>query len=97
MVEKNEKQKDTFSTLFGMEPANEIQRLQARIYNQRDEIRRLEAEVEQLKRFKHYWDSLYGQGLEVANWHQNGTTESFDSFYEDAIECLNKERGKNDE
>ena len=27
--------------------------------------------------------SFYGQGLEVANWHLNGSTEPFDNFIED--------------
>ena len=39
-----------------------------------------------LKRFKEYFDDLYGQGLEIANWHQNGNLELFDNFYESAIE-----------
>ena len=37
-------------------------------------------------RFKKYFDELYGQGLEVANWHQNGALEPFDNFYNNAIE-----------
>ena len=36
--------------------------------------------------FKAYFDDLYGEGLEVANWHMNGTTEPFDSFYDSAME-----------
>lgn len=36
-------------------------------------------------RFKAYFDELYGIGLEVANWHQNGELVSFDEFYEDAF------------
>ena len=38
-----------------------------------------------LERFKEYWDSLYGTGLEVVNWHQNGNHEAFDNFYEEAL------------
>lgn len=42
--------------------------------------------------FKEYFKDLYGQGLEVANWHQNGELEPFDNFYESAIEySLRKE------
>jgi hypothetical protein len=44
----------------------------------------LEKRVDELGRFKSYWDALYGQGLEVANWHKNGDLEPFDSFYESA-------------
>ena len=35
-----------------------------------------------LKRFKDFFTELYGEGLEVANWHRNGDTEPFDSFYD---------------
>ena len=37
-------------------------------------------------RFKGYFDELYGIGLEVANWHQNGDLISFDGFYEAAMQ-----------
>lgn len=47
---------------------------------------------EQLVRFKKYWDELYGQGLEVANWHMNGALQSFDSFYETAIEYMKNKK-----
>ena len=51
--------------------------------------------VNQLSRFKQYFDELYGQGLEVANWHQNGELEPFDNFYESAIEfSIRKETDK---
>ena len=39
-----------------------------------------------LSAFKSYFDSLYGQGLEVANWHLNGAKEPFDNFYDSAME-----------
>ena len=42
-------------------------------------------EVEALKAFKVYFDDMYGKGLEVANWHMNGSLEPFDNFYESAI------------
>ena len=37
-------------------------------------------------RFKEYFDSLYGQGLEIANWHMNGELEPFDNFYDAALD-----------
>ena len=37
-------------------------------------------------KFKEYFDELYGNGLEVVNWHQNGDTEPFDNFYESALD-----------
>lgn len=36
--------------------------------------------------FKQYYDDLYGEGLDVANYHLNGATEPFDSFYDSAME-----------
>ncbi|MBQ9719324.1 MAG: hypothetical protein IJV64_01375 [Oscillospiraceae bacterium] len=36
-------------------------------------------------RFKAYFDTLYGQGREITNWHQNGETEPFDNFYDSAV------------
>lgn len=44
-------------------------------------------ECKESVRFKKYFDELYGQGLEVMNFHKNGDTEPFDAFYEDALEC----------
>lgn len=44
-----------------------------------------------LKKFKEYFDQLYGKGLYVANWHMNGNLEPFDNFYESAIENLKNE------
>ena len=44
--------------------------------------------VEELKEalnFKKYFDALYGEGLEIANWHKNGDLEPFDSYYESAL------------
>ena len=43
-------------------------------------------ECREAKRFKEYFDELYGIGLEVANWHQDGNTEPFDNFYDAAID-----------
>lgn len=42
-------------------------------------------ELEKLRKFKEYFDELYGTGLEVKNWHLNGDIEPFDNFYESAI------------
>ena len=58
-------------------------------------IKELEKENRKLKAFYEYWEELYGQGLEIANWHLNGNLESFDSFFEDALEKMgsyNKQR-----
>ena len=53
--------------------------------NALDLINRQQAEIERLKTFKSYFDELYGKGLEVANWHENGDLEPFDDFYDSAI------------
>jgi hypothetical protein len=49
-------------------------------------IEEQQAEIEKLKKFKSYFDSLYGYGLEVINWHLNGELEPFDNFYDSAIQ-----------
>lgn len=56
-------------------------------------------ELEKLVAFKEYFDALYGQGLQIANWHMNGVLEPFDSFYEEAIADNEEEDpdGKNDQ
>lgn len=43
-------------------------------------------EVKALKYFKEYFDELYGEGLEIANWHLNGDLEPFDNFYDSAVD-----------
>jgi len=48
-------------------------------------------EIAELKRFKQYFDELYGTGLEVANWHLNGDLESLDNFMDYANDYM---RGK---
>lgn len=48
----------------------------------RDAIALLKA----MSAFKVYFDGLYGQGLEVANWHQNGAMEPLDNFIDSAME-----------
>jgi hypothetical protein len=53
------------------------------------EVKKCTYTLEQLQQFKEYFDSLYGNGLDVANWHLNGDMESFDSFYESALEAMN--------
>lgn len=50
------------------------------------EIDRLRTENARLQKFKLYFDNLYGKGLDIANWHQNGDLEPFDNFYDSAIE-----------
>lgn len=46
-------------------------------------------DVQQAINFKKYFDELYGEGLEVANWHLNGDLEPFDNFYESALQNSN--------
>ena len=50
------------------------------------EVDRLKAENEKLKKFKIYFDELYGKGLDIVNWHRNGDLEPFDNFYDSAVE-----------
>ena len=53
--------------------------------NFEEENENLKAEIERLTAFKSYFDGLYGKGLDVANWHENGELEPFDNFYDDAV------------
>lgn len=61
-------------------------------------IRTLQQQNKQLEAFKKYWSELYGEGLEIANWHQNGDTEPFDNFFdsaeEEARDALRRIQGK---
>ena len=53
--------------------------------NHRKDSELFEMAINAIK-FKQYFDELYGQGLEIANWHLNGELEPFDNFYESACE-----------
>lgn len=59
--------------------AKDIEWLFEQIYQQNEEI-------QQLKGFYNYFSELYGKGLEVANWHENGDLEPFDEFFNSAEE-----------
>ena len=48
--------------------------------------------LEEISAFKEYFDELYDQGLEIANWHMNGSLEPFDNFYESAVMEMKKAR-----
>ena len=52
----------------------------------RTPTREMDDELGKYKKFKEYFDDLYGKGLEVENWHMNGETIPFDDFYESACE-----------
>ena len=60
-----------------------------KLFNQRSNHRK-DAELFEMAisaiKFKQYFDEMYGQGLEIANWHLNGALEPFDNFYESACE-----------
>ena len=58
-----------------------------------DKNAKLCEEIAELKRFKQYFDELYGTGLEVANWHLNGDLESLDNFINSADDYM-KEQGE---
>lgn len=46
--------------------------------------------LSEYKEFYDYFSELYGQGLEVANWHINGDLEPFDDFFDAAEEEMKK-------
>ena len=80
---ENRLQKDTLA-LINRQKA-EIERLEGNLKFVRGTADRQLVEIERLTAFKSYFDELYGTGLEVANWHQNGDMEAFDNFYDAAI------------
>lgn len=49
-----------------------------------DEVEELQGRIEHLQSFYDYMSELYGEGLEVTNWHKNGDLEPFDNFFESA-------------
>lgn len=54
------------------------------IFNLQNRLEKSLIEVNGLKAFYNYFAELYGEGLEIANWHQNGDLEPFDNFFESA-------------
>ena len=52
----------------------------------RVEVERLEREIKALVAFKEYFSDLYGHGLAISNYHENGALEDFDNFYDAAEE-----------
>ena len=64
------------------------------------EAENIRKENEALRAFKSCFGELYGTGLEVANWHQNGSTEAFDNFFDAAedeyIKVIEREGQSND-
>lgn len=46
--------------------------------------KKIEEAISPYKEFYNYFNSLYGEGLRVANWHLNGDLEPFDNFFEHA-------------
>ena len=65
----------------------EYKRELAEVLAKQEEIK---AHIKALEHFKDFWDSFYGQGLEVANWHLNGELEPFDNFYDNASQEVAK-------
>lgn len=53
--------------------------------------KRIEDAVAPYKAFYDYFNELYGKGLEVANWHQNGDLEPFDEFFMSAEQEMENE------
>ncbi len=52
--------------------------------NQHEQLKEWLVEYKGLKKYKEYFDRLYGEALEVANYHLNGDLEPLDNFIEDA-------------
>ena len=46
---------------------------------------------EKLRSYQSYFNGLYGEGLAVANWHENGELEPLDNFIDSAEKEMEKE------
>ena len=64
-----------------------VETLESELKAEKERTKALERGIDELKRFKKYFDELYGQNLGIANWHLNGEVEPFDNFYDSAIEA----------
>lgn len=51
-------------------------------------------ELQSAVNFKNYFMELYGEGLEVANWHKNGDLEPLTTFIDSALEPVAKNSDK---
>lgn len=51
---------------------------------------KIKAEPDKNPSFQQYFMNLYGEGLEVSNWHLNGDTEPLDTFIDSALESENE-------
>lgn len=56
----------------------------------KEELNTCREDKSKYKSFFDYFSGLYGQGLEVANWHLNGELESFDNFFDSSVEMMQK-------
>lgn len=66
---------------------NDYDELQERCYESDMGYEELERKTDKLQAFYDCMRELYGQGLEVANWHLNGDLEPFDNFFDSAEEA----------
>ena len=70
-----------------LETLSELANIRGNDYRvMRNRAVKAEKDSDKLRAFKSYFDELYGEGLEVANYHLNGALEPFDNFYESALE-----------
>lgn len=72
-------------------PLKAVEKLPAAPVVSETKFNEVKAELDKLNKFKAYFDSLYGEGLEIKGWHLNGDLESFDNFYDSAIEAMKSE------
>ena len=67
--------------ITGKGELNVVTCVQGDAIEERDAARRLLAEAN--RRLTEIQAELYGKGLEVSGWHQNGALEPLDSWFED--------------
>ena len=56
-----------------------------------EKVKQQDKEIKNLKAFYNYFRELYGEGLEIANWHMNDALEPFDNFFDSAEEEMKGE------
>lgn len=87
---------------MGTKTPTYLEKLKAELDELAAELERVKAERDELKRIvNEIWLMFYGQGLSVANWHQNGDLEPMEEFFEqndwDPESCRAAHEGKEGE
>lgn len=78
----------------GYQPEGDTEFLAASLDAHKKALEDSQQKVERLERFYNYFSELYGQNLQIANWHQNDELEPFDCFFDSAEQEMDETEGK---